>query len=253
MKFDCIIMNPPYERNLHLKILAEAIKHLKDEKSVCVNLSPIRWLQDPTATLKTSNGVGGKDTEKYVKRHIKSLVEISSNIASKLFRSGQAANLGIYECIIAEVYFNTNKFKNVLVDKIISQINKKNTILKNLQSKPTAFCVKIPHIYGGSDCSYYISPNKDISRSFVKSEKAGGRTMWLVFNTEQEAENCRLSFETNFWRYLTIKTKTSCNVVKVLPFMEDYTQPWDDARFYKFFEITPAEQKIVEETMEKYK
>ena len=28
MKFDCIIMNPPYQKNLHLKILAEAIKHL---------------------------------------------------------------------------------------------------------------------------------------------------------------------------------------------------------------------------------
>ena len=42
MKFDCIIMVPPYKRNLPLKILAEAIKHLKDEKSVCVNLSPIR-------------------------------------------------------------------------------------------------------------------------------------------------------------------------------------------------------------------
>ena len=47
MKFDCIVMNPPYERNLHLKILAEAITHLKDEKSTCVNLSPVRWLQDP--------------------------------------------------------------------------------------------------------------------------------------------------------------------------------------------------------------
>ena len=36
MKFDCIIMNPPYQRNLHLKILAEAIKHLKDD-GICVN------------------------------------------------------------------------------------------------------------------------------------------------------------------------------------------------------------------------
>lgn len=44
MKFDCIIQNPHYVRNLHLKILAEAIKHLKDEKSVCVNLSPDNWL-----------------------------------------------------------------------------------------------------------------------------------------------------------------------------------------------------------------
>jgi HAD superfamily hydrolase (TIGR01549 family) len=43
IKFDLIIMNPPYERDLHLKILEEAISnHLKDDKnSVCVNLSPV--------------------------------------------------------------------------------------------------------------------------------------------------------------------------------------------------------------------
>ena len=45
MKFDCIIMNPPYCRNLHLKILNEAICYSDD----IVNLSPIKWLQDPLA------------------------------------------------------------------------------------------------------------------------------------------------------------------------------------------------------------
>ena len=39
MKFDHVIMNPPYHRNLHLKILNEAINHSDD----IVNLSPIRW------------------------------------------------------------------------------------------------------------------------------------------------------------------------------------------------------------------
>ena len=34
MKFDCIIMNPPYKRNLHLKILDEAIKHLNETIAV---------------------------------------------------------------------------------------------------------------------------------------------------------------------------------------------------------------------------
>ena len=43
MKFDCIIINPPYRKNLHLKILSEAIKHLKDD-GTCVNLSPDNWL-----------------------------------------------------------------------------------------------------------------------------------------------------------------------------------------------------------------
>ena len=36
MRFDKIIMNPPYNGNLHLKILQEAIKHSDD----VVNLSP---------------------------------------------------------------------------------------------------------------------------------------------------------------------------------------------------------------------
>ena len=51
MKFDHIIMNPPYCRNLHLKILNEAINHSDD----IVNLSPIRWLQDPLAEYKINS------------------------------------------------------------------------------------------------------------------------------------------------------------------------------------------------------
>ena len=51
MNFDHIIMNPPYDKNLHLKILQEAIKHSDD----VVNLSPIRWLQDPLAEYKKNS------------------------------------------------------------------------------------------------------------------------------------------------------------------------------------------------------
>lgn len=51
MKFDHIIMNPPYCRNLHLKILNEAICYSDD----IVNLSPIRWLQDPLAERKRNS------------------------------------------------------------------------------------------------------------------------------------------------------------------------------------------------------
>ena len=51
MKFDHIIMNPPYCRNLHLKILNEAINNSDD----IVNLSPIRWLQDPLAEYKRNS------------------------------------------------------------------------------------------------------------------------------------------------------------------------------------------------------
>ena len=51
MKFDYVVMNPPYERNLHLKFLEKVIK-VADKT---VNISPVRWLQDPLAKYKKNS------------------------------------------------------------------------------------------------------------------------------------------------------------------------------------------------------
>ena len=96
MKFDCIIQNPPFNRNLHLKILAEAIKHLKDEKSICVNLSPVRWLQDPLAKYKKTSDL--KRFEESVAKHIESLDIIDKGISGDAFNIGINSDLGIYKC-----------------------------------------------------------------------------------------------------------------------------------------------------------
>ena len=48
LKFDVAIMNPPYDGNLHLKILEKVIP-IADK---VVNISPARWLQDPLAKYK---------------------------------------------------------------------------------------------------------------------------------------------------------------------------------------------------------
>ena len=92
MKFDCIIMNPPYSRNLHLKILAEAIKHLKDEKSVCVNLSPVRWLQDPLAKYKKNCDL--KRFEESVAKHIDTLNVVSMAEANAMFGDNGGTRIG---------------------------------------------------------------------------------------------------------------------------------------------------------------
>ena len=46
-------MNPPYNGNLHLKIIDKVIKACPD--SEIINLSPIRWLQDPLAEYKKNS------------------------------------------------------------------------------------------------------------------------------------------------------------------------------------------------------
>ena len=54
MTYDFILMNSPYDKNLHLKIVEQSIPMLTDD-GILVNLSPIRWLQDPLAKYKKSS------------------------------------------------------------------------------------------------------------------------------------------------------------------------------------------------------
>jgi hypothetical protein len=76
----------------------------------------------------------------------------------------------------------------------------------------------------------------------------------LFFKTWQEAENFRQSVFTVFYKYMiSIYKKTSMSSLSSYPIMKDYTKPWTNARFYKYFNISQDEQEIIEKTMEKFK
>ena len=74
MTYDFILMNPPYDKNLHLKIVEQSINLLTDD-GILVNLSPIRWLQDPLAKYKKNS-----DWYKFkeIRSHLSSLLVIDS-------------------------------------------------------------------------------------------------------------------------------------------------------------------------------
>ena len=133
MKFDCIIMNPPYQKNLHLKILAEAIKHLKDDESVCVNLSPIRWLQDPLAKYKKRSDYN--KFEESVSKHIKNIYTIKAVEANGLFNIRSTTDIGIYVCNLAGGFDYKSLIYNFLIkifekqqSHIVFDINKNDGI-----------------------------------------------------------------------------------------------------------------------------
>ena len=91
MTFDVAIMNPPYDGNLHLKILATVAASVDK----VINISPVRWLQDPLASQKKSSDY--KRFEDTISKKIENLDIYSAKEMQNVF-DGTVMNidLGIY-------------------------------------------------------------------------------------------------------------------------------------------------------------
>ena len=260
MKFDCIIMNPPYDGQRHLKIFEEASKHLSKD-GVCVSLSPTPWLAKfnvnrPMAKYrKTFNG------------KIKTIETVDHATANSMFGTGNSIEeLGIYTVknddskpVDLMYYGFSNAFEKSLYDKI-DMMNPKAGVItynkckyndkygmvssKNAKAVRKPFDVPIYTWHGGKTCKeavLILDSNKKVS-------------MVLYFNSQVEHDNFIDSLDTTFmnWYYHTFVVPGDCKIINYMFRMSDYTQPWDDARFYKLFNITSEEQKVIEETMAKY-
>lgn len=288
MKFDCIIMNPPYQRNLHLKVLAEAIKHLKDDDSKVVNLSPVRWLQDPLAKYKKNSDY--HRFEESVAKHIEIFNIIESAESNNIFSAGIMTDLAIYLCNKNSI--GTVKcYTNAIIDKVLSsgikmlsdvveykkrdgwrwQISELQPLNAQGGEKYSygwyrRFCI-FNHlrstIYNngfkdGKDWTTYTSGVKNDSTCSLPLSHS------IKFNSESAANNFENSVKTLFYKYFVLQVKTDQHTpFKFLPWLGDainprtglkgYTGEWTDEDFVLYFNIKPEEQEIIKKTMEKYK
>ena len=244
MNFDCIIMNPPYKCNLHLKILAEAITLLKDDDSICVNLSPVPRLTSIRNLYDEKTITRNKKTEQYA--YLKDVERISNGI--ELFNAGIQHHLGIQvystnkHLIDIEQYVESDLPKN-LVKKIMYKCMK-HSLLKVEQHGEFELPISDIHGHIGSkDFLNIMALTYECQLSSVGRIKAKFLT-----------ENDRRSFY-DFWmsslgRLLTSLWKVDTNVEhRYIP----YAWFKDINEFAKWFDLTLEEQKIIEETMKKYK
>ncbi len=65
---------------------------------------------------------------------------------------------------------------------------------------------------------------------------------FLNFNTDAERYNAWQSYLTKFAMFCFIIDETT----KLAPYMNDYTQPWDDQRFYEYFGLNKIEIQLIE-------
>jgi len=267
-KFNKIIMNPPYDKNLHLKILREAMKH-SDE---IVNLSPIRWLQDPLAEYKR-----GSDWHKFedVRERIADLEVISLEDMSKMF-GGIDVSGGIYY-LTKDGGFDISKVRSVFLDKFVKMDY--DTVGHHLdKDKLDGWRVRCGS-YGGtfkgstrlsSDsvrlaCQNYVHFKLDriykdgytldgIFWSYDRLPGAGNKIKPEGTPIPSSISFSDYEYAKNFVDYTRLKLpKYICQLCSdfggnsddLLPFMPTYSHPWTDADLFEYFSLTPEEIKEI--------
>ena len=253
MKFDCIIMNPPYQRNLHLKILAEAIKHLKDEKSVCVNLSPDNWITNPFKMFEKEKLK--REAPIKIGKYVASYESISAEDFNNLFGTSNYFGVGIVTLGTKETGFDCSKWNST--NELLLKILEKTYKMPSLRSK---FSRRVNN-------AKFVPVRRRTHKTYNYCEMDSNdidAKDGILFDTEVEALNFKKSIiATWFYKWLdTTEWNGSENSAEV-PFLGDainprtglkgYTGEWTDEDLVLYFNITPEEQKVIEETMEKYK
>ena len=282
-KFDVAIMNPPYDKNLHLKIL-EAVIPVAEK---VVNISPVRWLQDPLAKYKKNSDYN--KFEESISKKIENLDVIDSNNAQIMFDSAVfCIDLGIYTIgkggydytcnnpIVDKVWNHVAKYSGLPIEKyakrthnnymLIASIVGGNGVSQNcFVSKPTLNYNE--QIYG----KFFVNDMSELRHENLPEckKKYGGYwgncENWNVcsFATVDELVNFYNSTHTKFFKYVYWTSTVDVNVhPEFLPYMQDYTQPWTDKRFCEYFGITGyiddehavpnSEWEIILNTMKEY-
>ena len=257
MNFDHIIMNPPYDKNLHLKILSEAMKHSTD----VVNLSPIRWLQDPLAEYKK----GTTDWKKFcdIRKRIENIDVVSMKEACDLFGALFNTDLGIYH-ITKKGGFDCKKLIKSNTHIIDACIKCGFPELVRYDENDERAFVSIRTITNLHRTTAYdiVSHNNGI---FIKGKTTDGKAwrdvlyktktcnddrvpLGIYFDTKDEAENFIKWSDTKTIKYFVKQLVVDQHIyTEFLPFMPTYTHPWTDEMLYEYFDLTPEQVNIIEQ------
>ena len=260
IEFDKIIMNPPYDKSLHLKILDATIK--ENPEAEIVNLSPIRWLQDPLAEYKKNS-----DWKKFsnIREHISSLDVVPANDANDVFEVGLYSDLGIYfiDRSTPHIKISWKQFKTKAEAIMISKLIEMKDSLGSHVEKNKADGIRVPLTMIGGNRGYkpvykdipFTLDGKIHGKWWTDAKNMGGYEkpagsplpLSVKFNTEDEALNFYSFWFSKIGAWICEITHQQQNIQEnVLPYLGDYTHPWTDEDLYKYFNLTKDETTVIE-------
>ena len=251
-----IVTNPPFCRNLHLKILREALKYSDN----IVSLSPIRWLQDPLAEYKkNSDWFRFED----IRKRIENIDIIPTDVANRLFGIIVSTDLGIYN--LDDKQHNID-LRSKLVLKIFEtnhhyekfDINKKDgwrvrfAFIDNCKSYGSSKDGKIrfQRLLAFKDGIKDGKPWYDFYQKNKWSKATDYIPISLEFSTEEECNNfIDVMTNTKLGRYYWISLQQDMNVEPCFFLKLDYKHKWNDKDLYEYFGLSSEEVSIIENEM----
>ncbi len=280
LKFDKIIMNPPYKgkSNLHLAIIDQMLKIFPEAD--IINISPVSWLQDILADYKRGTAYSKYN---HLLDYLADLITVSALDASRCFNISSVGDLGIYHFnkkafLDNAVRFDTINFKlDTPEKKLASKLAEKfyfnhERLDKDVYSNKN-FIFTLPRIHGNigsSDWGELCSRDKEDAYAFKKSNDSNSKNKYVSvgFATSFERDNFHSSLFTKFYQFYVANVRRGIDTPNLLPFVphffnvnwegktgtiDGYKNPITDEMLYEYFGLTDEEIKTVEDFYEELK
>jgi len=265
-KFDAVIMNPPWD--IHLKIIEKVLSYVDN----VVDISPIRWLQDPLATEKQRSDY--KIFENTISKRIKDIKVLDQVEINKMFDIQFNTTVAIY-------YFDKKggyDYASLMDSKSKNYRQIYKAVMKNSSACPELKLYKdskkknfVPVcLLGGHIDALNAGPtfSRDRYRYFVNNKCINPDRNDVNGLTPEEVKAYNLkTFDTvnvvefdtanecaNFYDYITspfFVYMCKCHSMdghvtpKYLPFMEDYKTKRTNDEIFNYFKVSESNKKFI--------
>lgn len=245
-KFDICLMNPPYAGNLHLKFLEQMYAICKQG----VSIQPAVWVNKANKNRKTFKTIIDKS-----KGRISEIELIDHREMNDLFGTGNSlqdggifvwnehgdldlTTFGYKDKIEQSLFEKTNIDSNDEMTLVRANKAYKYVDSKTYKHEPNE--VPIYQWHGGVNCYDAVIVPKELYNKKAK--------LVLIFKNENEATNFKESLKTKFanWFFDNYVVPGDGKILTYMFRMTDYSQPWTDDRFYKYFNLTKEEINRIE-------